>query len=986
MSTKPPVQGLTKAGTNHFGSIAYDLDDAGKEYTYTVTEYFSNEFGSGWAAASNPVTVKVKVGADTGTGTLNVTCDPADFTANFSNNYTAKGEAVLKVKKELKGADWPAGRSITFTLTGQSGAPMPAGCSASTACTVTLNNVPGTASFEKISYSFADAGKTYTYTISEDISGFGGWSAVQNPVTVQVKVTDDGTGKLDVKGTPEDLTALFTNVYKAAPTEGEIKVIKILTGRDWQDGDSFTFTLAGLNNAPMPSNTTITIDNKITDHAAFFGPIPFDKAGTYFYTVTETRGSITGIIYDESVHIVTLSVTDDGQGQLVAQTPKVEVENLYVKPVEGQISVEKKLSGRGWKDGDSFTFTLEGLNNAPMPAVTQITIDNKDPDHILSFGTIKFTEAGTYVYSVTETKGSIEGITYDESKHTVVIIVENDNNGSLTAGAGTVLDPKVIITNTYVVTPVCVQFGGCKSFPNAPDDLKSTEFTYRLLQDGREIDTAVTKGAGGYQFDPFIYSEPGTYRYLVEEKAGDVYGIEYDRNKYDVIVTVELDDSTGKLTAKITDPDGNPINNSNGMNFNNPYTASASVSIEAVKEISGADWPAGGTVTFMIEGVDDAPLPAKNTVTITGPGTAVFDPIRYGIKDAGKVYQYIVTESADGFPGGWSVSPVSFPVTVNVSREDGGPIRADVTYVQGNLITNTYNDAHIQFQGSKILKGGILESNMFRFILDGSDGTHQVVSNIGYSFTFEPIWFTDPGEYTYTIREEADPGGNITYDPMVYTIVVTVLVDDHGDPYVDSVSNNSKKIVFVNGYHSDPPVPPAPPGGTPDIPGRLPDTGFSAMHVTDLPEMPKDLNYKPLRMMLEIPSLALSTEIVSVPEVDGSYPVTWLGNKAGALEGYAKPGEGRAILTGHNHLDDKEAGPFAFLLDLNKGDRVFLNRTGYGLQIYTVYANEKIGAYDQERLEQISAEFENSITMITCEDELEGGGYANRRIVAVRPL
>ena len=150
--------------------------------------------------------------------------------------------------------------------------------------------------------------------------------------------------------------------------------------------------------------------------------------------------------------------------------------------------------------------------------------------------------------------------------------------------------------------------------------------------------------------------------------------------------------------------------------------------------------------------------------------------------------------------------------------------------------------------------------------------------------------------------------------------------------------------------------------------------------------MPLDLNYKPLRMTLEIPSLYLTTEIVEVPEVDGEYPFKWLGNKAGALQGYALPGEGKAILTGHNHLNTMEAGPFAFLSELAIGDRIFVRDQNGGVQIYTVYVNEKIDEADFEEFYRISDMDEHSLTLITCEDERIEGGYEHRRVVAAKPL
>lgn len=167
--------------------------------------------------------------------------------------------------------------------------------------------------------------------------------------------------------------------------------------------------------------------------------------------------------------------------------------------------------------------------------------------------------------------------------------------------------------------------------------------------------------------------------------------------------------------------------------------------------------------------------------------------------------------------------------------------------------------------------------------------------------------------------------------------------------------------------------------------GILPGTGFSARSPLSLAAKPLDLNYKPIRKTLEIPSLSVNTEIVTVPFVDGEYPITWLGSSVGMLDGSALPGEGYTILTGHNHLNSMEAGPFVYLSSLNENDRIFIRDTHDNLQTYVVYVNEKISQSDLAAVERIAGMFDNSITMITCEDEMITGGYANRRIVAAKP-
>ena len=99
-------------------------------------------------------------------------------------------------------------------------------------------------------------------------------------------------------------------------------------------------------------------------------------------------------------------------------------------------------------------------------------------------------------------------------------------------------------------------------------------------------------------------------------------------------------------------------------------------------------------------------------------------------------------------------------------------------------------------------------------------------------------------------------------------------------------------------------------------------------------------------------------------------------------EGSALPGEGAVILAAHNHLNDTESGPFALLASMEEGDRVFIRDGNNDLQIFTVYANEKVSETDFKTVDQIAGAFQDALILITCEDEMISGGYASRRIVA----
>ena len=208
---------------------------------------------------------------------------------------------------------------------------------------------------------------------------------------------------------------------------------------------------------------------------------------------------------------------------------------------------------------------------------------------------------------------------------------------------------------------------------------------------------------------------------------------------------------------------------------------------------------------------------------------------------------------------------------------------------------------------------------------------------------------------------------------------VTITATSNADPSV----YGQMRVTVTNA-----PVPPNPPHPTPfnrldDV--VLPRTGFSALRPQVISEKPLNISYKPVSLMLEIPSLSVSADIAEVPFVDGDYPITWLGESVGLLEGFALPGEGYTVLTGHNHLNNTEAGPFALLASLQEGDRIFIRDGHDALKTYVVYANEKVAEADSSAVENIAVKYAGSLTMITCEDERVDGGYANRRIVAARP-
>ena len=165
---------------------------------------------------------------------------------------------------------------------------------------------------------------------------------------------------------------------------------------------------------------------------------------------------------------------------------------------------------------------------------------------------------------------------------------------------------------------------------------------------------------------------------------------------------------------------------------------------------------------------------------------------------------------------------------------------------------------------------------------------------------------------------------------------------------------------------------------------ELPGTGFSASHVTPLAAHPQGLSYRKTGLTLQIPGLDVEEEIVKVPETDGSYHIEWLDSAIGLLEQSSLPGKGITVLTGHNHLNSTEAGPFLFIGRMEAGDRIMITDAGNNAIIYKVYGNYKIAS---DGFASVADELrENALVLITCEDESVDGGYLNRRVILAEPL
>ena len=167
-----------------------------------------------------------------------------------------------------------------------------------------------------------------------------------------------------------------------------------------------------------------------------------------------------------------------------------------------------------------------------------------------------------------------------------------------------------------------------------------------------------------------------------------------------------------------------------------------------------------------------------------------------------------------------------------------------------------------------------------------------------------------------------------------------------------------------------------------DEPFMMPATGFPTGRNTILPDIEKELP-KSTGYRFAIPSLDIDAEVAFLERQGTDYDILGLGSKVGVLEGTALPGEGFSIIVGHNHLNTQEAGPFALLQTVQEGDRVFITDAEDQLKVYQVTANLLLAPDDMETLAANASE--DSIILITCEDESLDGTYLHRRVVFASP-
>lgn len=855
------------------------------EYTFNVNETKWNgeavpaADGKGMQFDRSTKTVKVTV-TDDRTGSLKAEVTYPNGAVAFANKYaTSSTYNGIQVEKTLQGRNMAAGE-FGFTIEGKDDASTDLLTDADKQFTNENSRADGVADvMTKLSghtFTQADNGKHYEFTVKETIPN----GAVQDQATglwyveatglyydganhvVTIDVADDGNGQLKVTtkvdGHDGNIVS-FVNKYRAQDVlfdTANAELNKILQGRDWIENDSFDFTISALDGAPMPmrdgsevSSVTLKSPNsKDGEPVPFsFGQITFtsdmvkDAPGhtrTFTYEVTETAGNLPGIQYSTNKATIQITVSDNGEGQLVASatTQNGSFENRYSAELKytaaGGLNLAKTLTGRDMADGQ-FTIKITpddeaaaGLLGLPMGGRevsmsaandgVRVTKSALTGDVVLAQG-----DAGkTYNYKVVEQGTAPNGYTYDTAERTVSITVDgNPAQGTLKATTVVSGGPEGSKTYVYSSDAAGPQEKAVVPFENSyaasgevgitatksliGRDLTEGEFNFAveyakgsddLLTASNEADGSIDFGKlsyttetlaamvkNGYAVKTATDNGPAwTIYYAAYEKIDSLHklpgGVSAQTQYIPFTVTV-VDNGDGKLTATANTGD-------DGLVFKNVYSTGDPVSVglsgmKVLKSDAGLT-PASieGKFTFTVTSDDTAaPKSERTVVKNDANGNVDFGNIEFTLDDLNKALGTNGTRAADADDEtkGASSEEAATDAAGQSASDQGSAAGAD-SEEQGNAAAS---DATEQGQGAAVVTGegtGAASVSTAANKVAGAEGADQASAQSDEPATRAGV--VRSHTFTYKVTESGSADG-VTNDTETKT--VSFKVTDHGD-------------------------------------------------------------------------------------------------------------------------------------------------------------------------------------------------------------
>lgn len=521
------------------------------------------------------------------------------------------------------------------------------------------------------------------------------------------------------------------------------------------------------------------------------------------------------------------------------------------KDTKAGFGLTKVLEGREWTKEDKFDFGLTSENGAPIPesatapvtaSVTKDDLDDKGKA-VIDFGTIKYTEPGTYVYRVSEKNAgtTVDGIAYSKNVAEVTVTVTPNKRGELSAAVKVTWSEadETEFKNVYTAEPVessvTDKIDVTKSLTGR--DLTVGEFSFELREikdeDSELIETVKNAADGKVTFSAIKYTEIGQHTYKLHEVKGNAGGIDYDDAVYTIVTTI-ADNGKGQLVATHELKDAKDVKS---IEFKNAYTTNvAEASLAGIKNLQFANGltPAdiNGKFTFTVTGEEGAPMPANASVTNDAEGKVDFGKITFTLDDLNKAlgekpekrehtFTYTVTESGEVAGVTNDAKPsrtVSFTVTddgegnLRVSRKPDG--NAAFTFTNTYSVTPVETRVTDQITATKALTGRDMTEGEFSFELVEGEGKDAKVVATGKNaadgkIAMSAVKYDKAGTYPYTLREVngGTTSKGVTYSDAKFTIETTIT--DKGDGTLEAKHEltgpeDAESIKFENTYSVTP--------------------------------------------------------------------------------------------------------------------------------------------------------------------------------------
>lgn len=693
--------------------VVFSAENANKTYAFDVAEVIPADEDKVPGVTYDSRTHKVVISViDNLDGTLTVTTKIDGQVVSddsrrvlFENTYHAAdasfATADFGLTKVLEGRDWQNGDSFAFLLEGVNGAPVPMGDDGAPSTRVVLGPedvVDGAAKIDFGSIVYTQPGQ-YDYRVTEERGSAGGMSYSDNVAAFRVTVRDNTeTGKLEATVSRISGDREFVNTYDSSIPSDQLvnpHFSKVLEGRDWRDGDSFTFTIsAKTEGAPLPVNanggevTSVTVHDA-TEAADFtFGTIPFtydmvrDGERTFVYEVTENASGIPGISDDKHAATVTVTVADRGNGTMSAVVTNENnvFTNTYSSQLDytaaGGLSVTKTMNGRAMSAGE-FGFGVVATGDGDKLGIAGEHASSAAPDGdealvVSSPAGVTFTQEDVgkvYSYTITEKGGNLGGVSYDATSYNVEITTADDastakltvtthitstsgvdNTYTYVAGSDANAAAKVSFVNSYAAAGATDPIVGTKSMTNGL--MFDNDFKFRLAYGAGDhaVVSNATNVSGKVDFGTLSYDSAmlaGLVADGLATRTGNTWTIPYvayevvdglsdkgvtpTASSFSFNVTV-VDNGRGTLACTVNLP-------TSGLAFLNTYATGEPVSIDLVgsKQLSVPEGLDGtditGKFTFTIEGEPGAPMPTRTSTKNDKNGNVDFGSITFKLED-----------------------------------------------------------------------------------------------------------------------------------------------------------------------------------------------------------------------------------------------------------------------------------------------------------------------------------------------------------------